>query len=358
MRTVIFAVTARGAKAAEKIADRLSNGNICKNPDLMVYIKQKSDTLVQSRCVTFFDGDEMAGCVREEFDRCDALIFVCAAGIAVRMIAPCLEHKSKDPAVLVFDEGMNYCIPILSGHLGGANELARSLSDELGTVPVITTASDLAGLTAADMFAKSHDLVITDYDKAKVLTAALLDGESIGVINEAEDAFTLKAEDLPGGYMPAKDQEKIIRITYKKEEAGSGAGMPEDSIILDLVPRCLGLGIGCRKGTCEDKIRKAVDRCLERHGIYREAVAGVGSIDLKADEEGLLDYCSDEGLPCTFYSAEKLKSVEGDFAGSDFVNEVTGVDNVCERSAMAEGKRLIVNKEIYDGVTIAIAIRR
>ena len=94
MKTVIFAVTTRGTEVAEKITDLLAKENICEIPDLKVYIKQKCDTLAQGQCVTFFDGDEMAGCVQAEFAQSDALIFVCAAGIAVRMIAPCLEHKA------------------------------------------------------------------------------------------------------------------------------------------------------------------------------------------------------------------------------------------------------------------------
>ncbi len=389
MKTVVFAVTIRGAEAAEKIMDLLKKNSISENPDIKVYIKQKCDTLAQSRCVTFFDGDEMAGYVQSEFARSDALIFVCAAGIAVRMIAPCLKHKSKDPAVLVIDEGMNYCIPILSGHLGGANELARTISAGLGTVPVITTASDIAGLTAADMFAKSLGLVITDFEKAKILTKALLDGEKIGVVNEAPDVVSLEEGDLPDGYMmsdgryhseksgdnsssdkytaglsavnrPQTDEAgyaKRIRITYKKSEDEDVTGDQKNTVILDLVPRCLTVGIGCRRGTGREKIGAAIDRCFGLHNLNKSAIERIASIDLKSDEEGLLDHCNDEGLPCTFYSADRLNKVEGDFTGSDFVSEVTGVDNVCERSAVAEGGRLIVKKEAYDGVTLAVAVR-
>ncbi len=389
MKTVIFAVTTRGTEGAEKITDLLIKNDICKNPDLKVYIKYKSDTLVQSRCVTLFDGDEMAAYVQAEFVRSDALIFVCAAGIAVRMIAPCLKHKSEDPAVLVIDEGIDYCIPILSGHLGGANELARVISDGLGCLPVITTASDIAGLTAPDLFAKSESLIITDFEKAKILTAALLEGENIGVINDARDVLDLADEDLPAGYImtdgnyhsgksgdnnrsdrltagqnavnrPQTDDAgygKYIRISYRKSEDPGEAGIREDRIILDMVPRCLSVGIGCRRGTGREKISAALDRCFGLHNLYKSAIERISSIDLKSDEEGLLDYCNDEELPCRFYSADRLNKVEGDFDGSGFVSEVTGVDNVCERSAVAEGGRLIVRKEAYDGVTLAVAIR-
>ncbi len=349
MKIAIYAVSKKGRELAYKI--------------------QKSDTLAQSRCVTFFEKEGFAESVGREFPTADALIFVCAAGIAVRMIAPYIGHKSTDPAVLVMDEGMNYCIPILSGHLGGANELARRLSEELGTIPVITTASDLAGLTAVDMFAKSHGLAISDFDKAKELTAALLEGATIGVINEAEDAVAIKGEDLPAGYVlcentdtgnsiysEKEEDRKFIRITFKEEKDENEGGPGTGTVVLDLIPRCIRLGIGCRRGTGEEKIRDAVDKCLDLHNISKRAVIAISSIDLKAEEDGLLDYCNDAGIPVTFYSADRLKEVQGEFTGSAFVEEVTGVDNVCERSALAEGGRLIVKKEAYDGVTVAAAL--
>lgn len=358
MKTVVFAVTTRGTEAAEKITDLLTREGICDFPDLKVYIKHKCDTLAQSQCVTFFDGDEMAGCVQAEFAQSDALIFVCAAGIAVRMIASCLKHKSEDPAVLVIDEGMNYCIPILSGHLGGANELARIISAGLGSISVITTASDIAGLTAADMFAKSLGLLITDFEKAKILTKALLEGEKIGVVNEVPDVVSLEERDLPNGYMMSDGvNANRIRITYKIAKDPDATGNRKNTVILDLIPKCLSVGIGCRRGTGREKISAAVDRCFGLHNLYKNSIERITSIDLKSDEEGLLDYCCDQGLPCVFYSADRLKRVEGDFTGSDFVSEVTGVDNVCERSAVAEGGRLIVKKEAYDGVTVAVAVR-
>ena len=354
MRTVLFAVSKRGCETALKTADVLSGES-----DIKVYIKHKCGTLAQGQCVTFFDKEEMGRCVHDEFDRADALIFVCAAGIAVRMIAPCLVHKSSDPAVLVLDEGMNYCIPILSGHLGGANALARKLSDDLKCLPVITTASDIAGLTAADMFAKSYGLAITDFDMAKELTSALLDGAVIGVINEAPDVVTIGEDDLPGGYVLVGSidgtLDNYIRIAYKG--SGKNAEIKAGSNILTLVPLCLSIGIGCRRGTKEDKIREAVNSCFQNHGLRFAAVIKINSIDLKSDEEGLLDYSQKTGIPVSFYPAGKLNGVKGDFDGSPFVEEVIGVDNVCERSALAEGGRLIVKKEKYDGVTVAVAVK-
>lgn len=341
MKVAIFAVSKKGQELADKI--------------------QKCDTLARSRCVTFFDGEGLKDNVRREFYESDALIFVCASGIAVRLIAPFIEHKSVDPAVLVFDEGMNYCIPILSGHLGGANELARSISADIGTAPVITTASDLAGLTAPDLFAKSLGLVITDLAKAKDLTAALLNGEKIGVLNKAGDVIKLGEEDLPKGYTfltednieNFEDIKNILSISYRDDSEDKDTVGSVNT--LTLVPRCLKIGLGCRRGTQEETIRAAVDECLKLHGLYKEAVKGVFTIDLKQDEEGLLDYCNNEGIPVTFYSADRLREVPGDFRGSDFVKEVTGVDNVCERSALASGGWLIVNREVHEGVTVAVA---
>ena len=376
MKVSIFAVSKRGYVSAIKIKEAV----VCRNMDASVYIKSKfieatqtgntgtedSPSVGGSDGVFVIPGDEgLDKYVGEAFTSSDALIFICAVGIAVRMIAPYLKHKSKDPAVLVTDEEMRYCIPILSGHLGGANRLACELSEMLKLTPVITTASDLTGLTAVDMFAKMHGLAITDYDKAKDHTAALLAGGTLYVANDTEDAVDLI--EMPEGYVKLTEDEagshcgydktekrdapvRVIRIAYR-DMTNDGN---ENELLL--IPRCIKLGVGCRRGTSCDKIRDAVGKCLKGHGIYKEAVQGIYSIDLKKDEQGLKEYAAELNVPFMTYSADELKSIEGDFTGSEFVDEVTGVDNVCERSAMMTGSRLLVHKEVYDGVTVAVSV--
>lgn len=363
MKISIFTVSSAGCRAAKKIYEAVNSDNDAygmmtfpggQSPGrgsegiiVEVYIKSKYADEVSGAFV-IPEGEGLNRYVGDAFRGSDALIFVCAAGIAVRLIAPYIKHKSIDPAVLVIDERMDHCIPVLSGHLGGANRLAMVLSAKLMMTPVITTASDIRGRIAVDMFARANGLVIKDFDMTKAHTAASLEGETLYVLNDAKDVFD--TADLPEGYEWAGhdigDKEHLIRITYSDD--GS------DEFVL--IPRCVCVGVGCRKGTSCDKIKEAVMKCLESHGIYREAVKGIFSIDLKKDEEGIREFCSGMGVPFVTYSSEELNSLEGDFTSSGFVEEITGTDNVCERSAMMCGSRLLVRKETYDGVTVAVSV--
>lgn len=124
---------------------------------------------------------------------------------------------------------------------------------------------------------------------------------------------------------------------------------------LRLVPPILHLGIGCRKGTSAQEIEQAVKAVLQAQRIDPKAIGCVASIDLKKEETGLLQFCNERALPVTFYTAQQLQSVEGDFTPSDFVRSITGVDNVCERAALLGAETLIVKKTAVNGVTVALA---
>lgn len=347
-----------------------------EDPDIQVYIKfgdQDGNALSGDGMDPVLLGkeDDLKEYVSRAFEEAEALIFICACGIAVRLIAPFIVHKARDPAVIVIDEKLKHCIPVLSGHLGGANALALRIASFTGAEAVITTASDINGMTAVDMFAKDNGFAITDLEKAKEYTAALLSGETLYVINDAKDVTGEMI--LPEGYaftgepdgMDSRsgmddrngmdgcnitDDRCVIRITYKRSAHADACDRE-----LILIPRCLKLGIGCRKGVSKERIEEAAVKCFEKHGLYLDAVSQVCSIDLKKDEEGISEFSLDRGIGFTVYPADELNSLEGDFSRSDFVKDHTGVDNVCERSALMEGGRLLVGKEKYDGITLAVA---
>lgn len=291
-----------------------------------------------------------------EFVKQDALIFIGAAGIAVRAIAPYVKTKTEDPAVLVIDEQGIYCIPVLSGHIGGANELAEFISDKLHGIPVITTATDLNGKWAADVFAAKNGLKIQDMKKAKEVSARLLSGESISVYI-----------DRSCGEIQGKPPEGVQLWSEERDE-----GKPEPDVAvgvfknpawketLYLIPRAVVLGIGCRKGKEEEKIERKIRRVLENSGIFLESVCKVSSIELKKNETGIVELCKKFGWEFETFSAEILGSAEGKFLSSEFVKKITGVDNICERSAVcaSEGGHIIAAKQAEDGVTIAAAERR
>lgn len=277
------------------------------------------------------------------FAETDALIFLTACGIAVRMIAPHLRSKLTDPAVIVLDSSGSFVIPLLSGHIGGANPLAGQIAAITGGTAVITTATDSSGAFSPDCFAKANHLIITDMRAAKEIAAAVIDGETIGFRS------TLPYPALPAPLTDTASPRCGISI-------GSDTSIAPFPVTLYLIPRNLVIGIGCKKGTTADLIRAAVDQALQAHEIDSRRIYAVASIDLKAEESGLLAFCSEHQLPFYTYSAAELMETDGDFSASDFVKQITGADNICERSAvLCSGGRIIMKKQAYDGVTVACA---
>jgi len=272
----------------------------------------------------------------------DALIFVGACGIAVRAVAPHVRDKRTDPAVLAVDEAARFVISLLSGHIGGANALALRLGEALGAVPVVTTATDVNGRFSVDAWAAGQGLFIDSMAQAKAVSAAILDGP----VPLASD-FPITGA-LPSGVVPGQEGPVGICVSWRQRR-------PFARTLL-LVPPVVRVGIGCRRGTGPEAIGALADRVLADAGIHPAAVRCVSSIDLKRDEPGLLAFCRERGWPAEFYAAEELERVEGDFAPSDFVRSVTGVDNVCERAAMLGAEALLVKKTAGHGVTVAAAL--
>ncbi len=288
---------------------------------------------------------DLKGQVETLFSHCDGLIFVGAAGIAVRAIAPFVRSKTTDPAVVVVDEQGRFSISLLSGHIGGANDLALFLAEIIGARPVITTATDGRKLFSVDRFAARKGLWIGDMTAAKEVSAALLSGKPIGV----ECEFPVEGR-LPKGFVFASRGKIGLSVSiYEKE--------PPFERTLFLVPPAVTLGIGCRKGISKERIRTAVEEAIEKAGLSMRSVGRICSIDLKAEEAGLLEFCQERDLPFQVFSSEELSQVKGAFSASDFVEGVTGVDNVCERAAVlgAAGGPLLLGKQVKQGVTVAAA---
>lgn len=279
----------------------------------------------------------------EAFNTSDALVFVSSCGIAVRSISPYIRSKTTDPAVVVTDETGRFVISLLSGHIGGANALSERIAKAIGAVPVITTATDSNGRFSVDSWAKNQGFAISDMAAAKAVSSAILEGD----VPIASD-FPVSGV-LPAG-LKTGEGEIGIYITYKTEEIFRRT--------LRLIPKCLHLGIGCRKGTPKDAVENAVRSALAENGIDPRAIKCASSIDVKRNEAGLLEYCRENGIPISFYSADELNAVPGDFTGSEFVKSVTGVDNVCERAALIGADELIIRKSAADGVTVAAALKK
>ena len=288
------------------------------------------------------ESQPLADWTRESFSTCAALIFIGAAGIALRSVAPYLQGKAADPAVLCLDEKGRYVIPLLSGHLGGANALARRIAALTGGVAVITTATDLNGRFAVDLWAKRQDMALLQPERIKSVSAKLLRGETVTV-----DCPEMIAGTPPELVRLGRDADVVV--SYRAREGGA----------LQLAPRVLTLGVGCRRGIGAGALETAFRAFCAERGVVPEAVERAASIELKRDEAGLLSFCEAHGWPLRFYSAEELRASPGAYSASAFVESVTGVDNVCERAAVlcANGS-LIEKKFACGGVTFALAARQ
>jgi cobalt-precorrin 5A hydrolase len=243
----------------------------------------------------------------------------------------------------------------LSGHLGGANALAHLAAEILDCQPVITTATDLNGRFAVDVFAKENGCKILDLVAAKLVSAALLAGESVGFYSEIPCTGT-----VPKGLLLC-DRDGMPEDGSQKPTVGIAVTAEKDCLPFEktavLVPPIYVMGIGCRRGREADAIQKAAMDCLDGLQLYPEAVSALASIDLKKEEEGILALSDAWGVPFLTYPEEDLLAVPGDFTPSAFVKKVTGVENVCERSAVlaSGGGTLTAKKAAADGVTTALA---
>lgn len=344
MKLSIISFTENGILLSEKIAKILSEaecalytkyGGYCKEGQTMGFITQS-----------------IGEWAKEQLKERNALLFIGACGIAVRAIAPYITDKLQDSPVLVMDEKGHYIIPLLSGHMGGANELAVSIAQKIGAEPVITTATDINSKFAIDMFAKKNGFIIMNKEGIAKVSSKVLAGNCITL--SVEHGHLEKDVKLPKGielveYPPLQKVDVVITSEDKKFEA-----------VILLRPKEYIIGVGCRKGKEAEKIENFIISNLQKSKISLSQVFGMASIDAKKDELGLLEFSKKEKIPFITYTAEELKCVEGAFHKSDFVKKQVGVDNVCERAALKmcepEGK-LVYEKHPEDGMTIAIAKR-
>lgn len=364
--------------------------------------------------LSFRYGEEFrdtGGVLAQEWRRTSAFVFVGAAGIAVRHIAPLLQSKALDPAVLVADENGAYVIPILSGHVGGGTALANRVAGLLGAQAVITTATDAEKRFAVDLFAVKNHLLIRDLSSAQKITSVLLKDKEITVHTGLPIEGTIPAgvraagasgadglrdgegQDSDGLWSDVGPDADVLRSGEGPDADGLRCGVepdadglrcgesPDADVLWDggvifasgeeavcrLLPRPYVVGIGCRKGKSADAMAQLLDQVCERYGIDETRIAALASIDAKKEEEGIWELSRRLCVPYEVFTAQELAQIPDEVHGSEFVRRTVGVDNVCERSALClarrygrgtaadAGYRLIVEKQAQDGVTVAVA---
>ena len=376
MKLAIISFTENGIKLSQTVAKRLSGRKVTIYTKCSRYTAEDLKVQRVKESLQVWTAQRMA--------EGDALLFIGACGIAVRAIAPNLTDKLHDVPVLVMDEEGRYVIPILSGHVGGANELARELSDLIDARPVITTATDVQKKFAVDLFAKRNHLEIMNKDGiAKVSTKALA-GEQLTIavraqniecyhpkfcevceedFTEAENPLLREASMHKHDWKVCGEEPPLRLVPYVEDQPVDVvvSEMPDNkNALIWLRPRRYVVGMGCRKNKDPEELLDFYMKTLEKAMVEPGEVYALASIDKKKDEPGLLAISERMRIPFFTYTAEELNRVGACVHSSEFVKAQVGVDNVCERAALAgcgANGTLIYEKQAFDGMTIAIAER-
>ncbi len=343
MKTAVIALTKRGVELAGKIGLDLGADIYAKND----YIDK---VIINGEFVRIhpFTSD-FRGMIEKIFFAYDAVIFIMACGIAVRSIAPHIEDKQSDPAVVVVDELGRFAISLLSGHIGGANRLAVRVTAVTGGIPVITTATDINGVIAFDELATDNDCAVENIGDLKYISSELVNGGKVSFFSDCKIVGVLPQNIETAAYG------QLCKLAVVLTNSTKTAVNAER--ILYLRPRNLIIGIGCKKGKTKQEVDEAVMDFIENNRISMLSIKCFASISIKAKERGILDFCSERNIPFKTFSAEKIKTVEHQLSSSEFVRRITGVGCVAEACAILAGNnpKLICQKTVYNGITLALA---
>jgi len=357
MVTAVLALTREGLVTAKKVRDALA---IQGDYPVHLYLPEKMVNLVEhNQEGVFLYKVPLKEQIPHLFSTYRALICVMALGIVVRLVGPLARDKGEDPAIVVLDEKGRFVISVLSGHLGGANELTIKLAEALSAQPVITTATDVQGKLAVDVLAQRWDMAIEPQDNIKVINSAVLDGQQVTVFYEES-----LPENLPDPYVSISmnqgvfwnQSQKGVYITNKVLNIES-----KESIFLR--PKNLVVGVGCRRGCPVSRVQGAITKIFQEKGLSLKSIKALATVDIKRDEAAITETARDWGIPVMYFSAEAINDfwIQALEAGillsySEYVQQQIGVGGVCEPTALMSwpGARLIVPKTSYQGVTVAV----
>lgn len=287
----------------------------------------------------------------------DAIIAVMASGILIRSVAPLVESKVTDPAVINIDDNGKFVISALSGHLGGANELAGKVAGLIDATPVITTSTDVNKKLGIDVLAKDLYLSIDNTKEILHFNKAILEGREISLTVNPDMNF-----DYLFDYLNNVTLEINVSIEYSPKVDTDEIHVSFDGHELTLKERKIVVGIGCRRGKECRFIYDGIKKSLNDLKISHSRVNLLASAEIKKDEKGILELSEKLNIPVEFVEIDKLKLFESsDVSKSEFVYSKFGIYGVCEPSALIMAgfdSELIYKKTSYDGVTIAIAISK
>ncbi len=285
----------------------------------------------------------------------DAIIAIMASGILIRSIAPLIESKVSDPAVLNIDDNGKFVISTLSGHLGGANKLTAKIASLIDATPVITTSTDINNKLGIDVIAKDLYLTIDNPKEILFFNKAILEGREISFTVNPNKNFDYLYE-----YLNNVTLEIDVSISYSSQINNDEIHVVLDEHKLILKERKIVVGIGCRRGKECIKIYEGLINSINELNIHKSRINMFASAEIKQDEKGILELSDALDIPVNFVELDKLKLFENkDVSKSDFVYSKFGIYGVCEPSALISAgfdSELIYKKTSYDGVTISVAV--
>ena len=349
MRIAIVAITRGGTLLGRRLCNETAGFEL--------YASSRYAELIDNRCHSF-EPAELKSLIATLWNTCDGFVCIMATGIVVRMIAPLLVSKETDPAVVCMDDAGRFAVSLLSGHLGGGNELAERCARIVDACAVITTATDANNLPSFDMLAKEQGWIIEDINRVKSLNTLLLDDEVIAAVDQTGQAqqwlkrrgrvtfyetFVEAEASAAAGFLFVTNQHLPLQISQEK--------------VLILRPRNLVIGIGCNRGTPVDEIDELVSRHLTQMSLSLKSVCCIASVAAKRDEIGLREYAAHLGVPLRCFESDELSQVVFPSPPSVHALAAVGVAGVAEPAAIlaSGGGRLLLKKVKSVNVTLAVA---
>ncbi|MBD2810271.1 cobalt-precorrin 5A hydrolase [Xenorhabdus sp. Vera] len=336
----------------------LTAGGIALAHRLRSYLEMDcftSPELVETGFIAF--DDTFSNTVRKAFIQYDSLVMIGATGIAIRVIAPLLKDKMTDPAVVVLDEKGQFAISLLSGHMGGANELAQQIADILDSQAVITTATDVNQLAALDVLSQQLDGEMENFRaNIKTVNQMLVNGRRVGIwwhpaLRGEKDHYDTR------GFIPVDDfnclpeLDALVYVSYEQERLV--LAIPT----FKLVPRRIVAGIGCRRGIETERVAQLLERHLVEHSFDPLALKAIGSVELKKSEPALIQLAEERQIPFQIFSVNQLAQCEQAFPASDFVRKTVGIGCVSQPVAWLMSQGHLVGHTLREqGVTITLGV--
>jgi precorrin-4 C11-methyltransferase len=343
-KIVLIAVTRRGVEQARLLRKRLRSGELYRPADHGPAEFPWENVL----------SGALARQVPALFEQFEQLVFFLATGAVTRLIAPCLSSKKTDPGVLAVDEAGRFVVPVLSGHAGGANAFARTVAGCLGATPVITTASDVIGGFSPDTLLETFGWTAEPAERLKSVAMALVNGEPVAILQEVgSHGSWLDEMELPVNVFCARSAAQLAGRSFSKamwitDRLTTDPSVVAEENILRFRPPSLVLGVGCERGISVAALEEGLAHFMEDHGHARSSVAVLASIDVKQDEQALIDLANEHSWETFFYSSAELAQVPGLPSPSTVVEKCVGTPGVAEPAALlASGaSELLVEKQV------------